>query len=246
MTQNDLSFFDAQTGSLSDGSERLDQDQSTYVNLVSLPEGSEYSPPEAFEFADVPLDLANPAFEEPLNQAPSLFGLNPLYDDSVESYVNEEYAADSLSPNLEHADCLTSEDLLIGKKSRFRPRDDAPAICKPQTETPPTSGIKPSWWPSWMPGGGGDKKPVFNPDDVPESVLESNENEDNTFCVVYTQGVLPLGVCSTGNPSDVKRLTAGLEAVGALFSFERFSVAFPLIRELIKDRFQFSILNVSH
>lgn len=136
-------------------------------------------------------------FDPSLDQSASLFNSAELPEDSPYSTdvspspLGQTPALaddDVLNNSFQPADCSASEYLpTIGKKVR---RLDDPGLCKtPATPLGTTSGS------------------ANDADGVPDALKlfilgGSGEIQQNPFCYMKTSGVLPWGVCSSGNSQD--------------------------------------------
>ncbi len=119
------------------------------------------------------------------------------------------YSSDDVvfDDSFEIADCSATENLLpamgIGKgKSRVRRLDDSRSCKDPNTTSPPTAGDT---------TGSGEERSkeeeilmnLLNDPAFLELLAGAQKNTDHNFyCYLYTNGLLPWGVCSSGNPAD--------------------------------------------
>lgn len=226
------------TGLPLDQGEELSVTQPTSLfDQAKLSEGSEVDPVEASGLTSLPLDPNESSNDPPdsfLNQPTSLFDVTTLPEGS-ESNLNDGSASlfganvngendkvnlSSLSDHtlfddtFEMAECETSKSLpVIGKKSRLRRLDDSRS-CKIPTTTPPT-GVDP-------PLGGADDEPVkildlmtrLNDPYFLMKYTAARQNRDhNSYCYLFTEGILPWGVCSSGNPEDQLTINDQLHVV---------------------------------
>lgn len=179
-----------------------------------------------YELSHDPVDLFQDQ-SPPLPDVSTLSGgseshLDDAFDSLLESDVNsktDEPDIGSLSdPTLsdtsfELADCAMSDALLgTGKKSRFKRLDD-PGSCKNPTTAPLKSA-------ETLPSGGDEivKLPdVMTILDNPYLLLKfaaARKNEDhNTYCFLFSEGIVPWGVCSSGNRDDQRKLSDQLHII---------------------------------
>lgn len=198
---------------------------------AKLSEGSQFDTSDASGLTSLPLDPNEFAYnpvDSFLNQPTSLLDVSTLSGGS-ELYPDDEF--DSLfgtdEPNLtslpdhtifdnsfELADCASSDSLpVMGPKSRLRRLDDS-GSCKNPNTTPP-SGTE-------TPPGGADDETVNIPDMLTLlrdpyfvrrfAAARKNRNH-NSYCYLFTEGILPWGVCSSGNPEDERSLPERLHII---------------------------------
>lgn len=213
------------TGLLLDQADELSATQPTSLFDQSEPsEGSDFFPSDATSLTSLSLspdELSHDSVDSFLNQSPSLLDISTLAEGSeshledssdspFESDVNSKsdgFDIGSLSDHtlfdnsFELADCAMSELLPgIGQKSRVKRLDDAES-CKKPTTTPPKGA-------ETLPGGDNDENIEF-PDLLQilsdpyyrRKFVAARKNRDhNSFCYLFSEGILPWGVCSSGNP----------------------------------------------
>jgi hypothetical protein len=154
-----------------------------------------------FGLAELPMDLAYSPTDSsvvPLENT-DLFS---SASGSVSGSLPDDYTiVDQASDNpFEITDCSTADFFPAMGKSRVR-RLDENGACKNPTK--PLTGATPK-------SPGGDQTPdisrlnelLKNPGiyDMPAGAGQSNDH--NMFCHLYTNGRLPYGTCSSGNPAD--------------------------------------------
>lgn len=204
---------------------------------AKLSEGSEFYPPDATGFTSLPLDpnelLHDPAGSSlnqplPFLDETALSGgsesyLDNGFDSLFESDVNsktDEADLGALSDHIlfdnsfELADCATLDSLpAIGQKSRLRRLDDS-GSCKNPTTTPPSGA-------DTLPGGADDEnvqlpdimKLLNNPYFLRKFGAARRNQDHNSFCYLFSEGILPWGVCSSGKPEDQRRIGGRLHLV---------------------------------
>ena len=149
-------------------------------------------------------------------------------DDDTHGTTTTELDLQSLSDDplldgsVAAADCSTSEILpAIGKKSRVKRLDD-PGTCN-NPDTTPRTGVN---RPSGGRGGGGDfENPkvgelmkLLNDPNFLSMIIRSRVNPDwNQYCFLFTDGLLPWGVCSSGKPEDKQMLSLSMNVLGRDF-----------------------------
>lgn len=109
---------------------------------------------------------------------------------------------------VELADCLLDESFpVINKKTRVK-RVKGSGTCKTLDNAPPTAGDKPSR------GNDDENLSVSNllrlmsdPRFMDMSKISRINNDWNQYCYLLTDGLLPWGVCSSGNPFDQQTLS---------------------------------------
>lgn len=186
----------------------LDSWPSTDGSLFAV-SGSTFDPPAlpANELASTSLfqDDSPSLFTEflpgtPENADPP--GLIPwdLNDDSTFNPPFDNVSLDESFP-FQIADCSAStstENLPLFSKSRIR-RDKSPAICEPRDDGTPSDGTK-----DLLDLGRLQRELDIrlNPIVKPKEALDPEAEEHNEFCYLFTLGVLPWGVCSSGNLAD--------------------------------------------
>jgi hypothetical protein len=143
----------------------------------------------------------------------------PFFEDtpswSESGKVNTNVFSDDIILNdfFEVADCSTSEFLpSIGKKSRLRRRDESRTCEAPATIPPTDAKKKPK-----RPGRDSNPTPppydparvdelnkqlLYGPDSYDNFLSSGANQESNSFCYIFTQTLLPFGVCSSGKKSD--------------------------------------------
>lgn len=109
------------------------------------------------------------------------------------------------------ADCATLVPMaLMGQKSRLKRLDD-PESCKTPTTTPPTGA-------ETLPGGGDDETVELpgimtllnNPYFLRRFGAARRNRDHNSYCYLFSEGILPWGVCSSGSPNDQRTISERL------------------------------------
>lgn len=218
----------------------------SFLDQIQLSEDSELFPPEksglmspAFganelsygtgdSFLSQPTSLLD---ESALSGVPESYiddGSSSLFEDDVNS-TSDEANLGSVSDHtlfddsFELADCAMSDPLASkGKKSRHRRLENS-GSCKSPTTTPPSSAEPP--------GGEGDDETFQLPNmrtllNDPYFLMRfsaARENDDhNSYCYLFTEGILPWGVCSSGKPEDQRSISGKLHVttVGFFDAYE--------------------------
>jgi hypothetical protein len=139
----------------------------------------------------------------------------PTWSENDVLSVSSSFEDDTFGKPFQLVDCSTSEYIgAIGKKSRVR-RFDNPGLCKNPTSTPPTDVPD---------ANNGEKNPrpsdlgLENIGGMLESFVEGiTDVKPNEACRLYTQGLLPWGVCSSGRKED-ETLQASQSIQSSIFS----------------------------
>ena len=103
----------------------------------------------------------------------------------------------SVDDSFQLADCsASSENGPLFSKSRTR-RNDSPGICEPRADSTPPDGTE-----ELLDLGRLQRELDVRLNPVDETKGTLNAEELNEFCSLFTVGVLPWGVCSSGNLAD--------------------------------------------
>ena len=167
-----------------DSSWFLDEDLSSNTDFSSSPEYLSAALPSDLDFSTA---LTTPSMDPYSTDISSNNDL--LWNTDLDSGSN----LFTLDSPLVVADCSSSESFpIIGKKSRLR-RANQPNSCT--NDGTVNSGVS-----------NGLDLPIklFSPDGLDEldRAITGPDKEQNSECVKITQGILPVGVCSTGRLED--------------------------------------------
>lgn len=220
------SLFD-QTEPPSEGSDLFTSDVPTLTSLALSPDELSHDPIDSFLNQSPPLLDISTLFggsEPHLDEASG-----SLFESDVDSSKSDEFNIGSLSDHtllfdnsFDLADCAMSSDSLSGmiggQKSRLKRLDDNPNSCKnPPTATPPKGGAE------TLPGGENnndeiiefpDLLTIFNNPYFRRKFVAARRNRDhNSFCYLFSEGILPWGVCSSGDPDDVYKTSEQLHVI---------------------------------
>jgi hypothetical protein len=157
-------------------------------------------------------DLALEPTTLDLDQLQSLeTSFSPDYDIFAEANTDISPLLDitaGFSPDIFLADCISSspsELSLFARKSRRFKRE----ICKSSAIKPFIFSPLSLFFTDSIPDFGGSREEmleIFRIQNPPlyQLLIQSSQNADhNVFCYLYTVGVLPFGVCSSGNSLDI-------------------------------------------
>ena len=231
-TTQPTSLFDQ--AELSEGSEFYTSDAPGLTSLSVYPDELSYDLVNSFLNQSPPLldDQSPPLLDVSTSTGGPESHLDDVFDSLFDSDMNSKADETDLVPlsdqtlfddSFKFADCATSDPVApMGKKSRIKRLDD-PESCKTPTTTPPTGA-------ETLPGGGDDETVELpdimtilnNPYFLRRFGAARRNRDHNQYCYLFSEGILPWGVCSSGNPDDQRTLSERLHltTIGFFVAYE--------------------------
>ena len=201
----------------SEGSDIFASDATSLTSLSLGPDQLSHDPEDLFlnqspSFLDVSTlsggseshldDASNSLFESDVNSKSDRFDIGSLSDHTL------------FDNSFELADCANSGfPPGMGQKTRVKRLDD-PESCENPTTAPPKGA-------ETLPGGDNDESielpdlfKILSEPEYRRKFAAAQRNRDrNSFCYLFSEGNLPWGVCSSGNPDNQDKLDEQLYVV---------------------------------